>query len=102
MLPPDTNLVVLVGTLVTPPEPARHGGALRLDLTIATRSTGPPRRVDAIPVTWWDPPPELGALGVGDRVSVVAGLRRRFWATAEGRRSRLDVVASAVEPAPGG
>jgi single-stranded DNA-binding protein len=101
VVPPDTNLVVLVGTLAAPADVRRHpSGVVRLELTVATRSTGPPRRVDAIPVIWWDPPPAAHAFAVGTRLSIVGGVRRRFWATEEGRQSRLEVHASLVEAEP--
>jgi single-strand DNA-binding protein len=96
--PPDTNLVVLVGTITAPPAVRRHSsGAVRVDLTIATRDPGPPRRVDAVPIVWWDPPSGVDSIVPGTRVTVVGAVRRRFWATDSGRLSRLEVDAGTVE-----
>lgn len=98
MSPADTNLVVLAGTLVAPVVARRYAsGVVRGELTVAIRSPGPPRRVDAIPVVWWDPPADALDLAVGSHLSVVAGVRRRFWATAAGRESRLELHAAVVE-----
>lgn len=96
--PPDTNLVVLVGTITAPPGVRRHpSGVVRVDLTVATRDPGPPRRVDAVPVVWWDPPGGVDSIVPGSRVTVVGAVRRRFWATDSGRLSRLEVEAGTVE-----
>lgn len=93
----DTNLVLLAGTLVAAPIiRTLRGGGTRVDLTVAVRSVGPPRRVDAIPISCWDPPELPPDVPSGTRVTVVGAIRRRFWATDAGRESRLEVVAGQV------
>ena len=66
-------------------------------------------------MTLWDPPDELidAEPAPGHAVWVAGSVQRRFWSGAEGRRSRLEVVAdqvclrgddqteAEVEPSPG-
>ena len=56
------------------------------------------QRVDVIPVTLWDPPESLVDVepAVGSRLWVAGSVQRRFWSGADGRRSRLEVVADQV------
>jgi single-strand DNA-binding protein len=95
----DLNLVVLGGRLAAPPEVRQFESGTRLGRYLITvRSEQPARRVDVIPVTLWDPPDALvdAEPGPGRRLWVTGGVQRRFWAGAEGRRSRLEVVAEQV------
>ncbi|MFQ5555495.1 MAG: single-stranded DNA-binding protein [Acidimicrobiia bacterium] len=95
----DLNLVVLSGRLAAPPE-LREVGRSRLARYLMTvTSTNPTRRLDVVPVTVWDPPDEIAnaAPTVGMRLLTAASVQRRFWASAHGRRSRLEVVASHIE-----
>ncbi|MEX1279317.1 MAG: hypothetical protein AB1Z55_01200 [Acidimicrobiia bacterium] len=96
----DTNVVLLVGRLAGPVERRRHpmAGIDSARFEVSVRSPGPPRRVDVLPVVWWDPPPGFEDTAVGTVVQVAGGVRRRFWATEDGRTSRLDLVAGHVEP----
>jgi single-stranded DNA-binding protein len=96
----DANLVLLVGRLAGPIERRRHpiAGVDSARFEVSVRSPGPPPRVDVLPVVWWDPPAGFENLAAGSVVQVVAGVRRRFWATENGRTSRLDLVAGHVEP----
>ena len=57
----------------------------------------PERRVDVVPVTVWDPDPELEVLEAGRRVWLCGAVQRRFWEGPEGRRSRIEVVAHEVD-----
>lgn len=95
----DLNLVVLSGRLAAPPEIRQfeQGGCLARYL-ITVRSEEPRRRVDVVPVVLWDPPAELIDANPepGRRVWVAGAVQRRFWSGAEGRRSRLEVVAEQV------
>lgn len=92
------NLVFLAGAVVDPPRVRRSpAGTPRASMTVAVRSAGPPRRVDAIPITWWDPPEPAHGIGVGTPIAVVGFLRRRFWATEQGRSSRIEVHATTVD-----
>ena len=97
----DLNLVVLGGRLAAPPELRVFDSGTRLMRFLVTvRSESPRRRTDVVPVTLWNPPPSrVEALhDVGDRIWVAGAIQRRFMETAEGRRSRLEVVAAEVQP----
>lgn len=95
----ELNLVVLSGRLAAEPELRTFdSGASLLRLLVTVRSTEPRRRVDVIPVTLWNPEGEVmdSALPVGQRVWVAGSVQRRFWASDDGRRSRLEVIAHEV------
>jgi single-strand DNA-binding protein len=97
----DINLVVLGGRLAAPAEHRTFpSGAEYLRLLVTVRSNEPRRRVDVVPVTLWEPDPELvdTCAIAGTRLSVVGSLQRRFWAGEGGRRSRLELIACHVEP----
>jgi single-strand DNA-binding protein len=83
----DLNLVVLCGRLAAPAEVRTFESGSRLARYLVTVRSEEPRRVDVLPVTLWDPP---------DAVWVAGSVQRRFWSGAEGRRSRLEVVAEQV------
>ncbi|MEA2002757.1 MAG: single-stranded DNA-binding protein [Actinomycetota bacterium] len=96
----DLNLVVLLGKLAAPAELREfESGSRLLRSLITVRSDGPRRRVDVVPVTLWDPPPdhELLSAAVGENVWATGSVQRRFWSAAEGRRSRLEIVAHHVQ-----
>jgi single-stranded DNA-binding protein len=94
------NLVVLAGRLAAPVEiRTTESGSRLARLLITVCSTDPPRRVDVVPVTVWDPneslvsePPKPGRL-----MWISGAVQRRFWESIDGRRSRLEVVARHVE-----
>jgi hypothetical protein len=58
----------------------------------------PRHRVDVVPVVMWDPPDELvdAEPDPGRRLWAAGAVQRRFWTGAQGRRSRLEVVAEQV------
>jgi single-strand DNA-binding protein len=96
----NMNVVILSGRLAAPPELREfESGSALVRALVTVRSDGPRRRVDVVPVTLWDPDPGHpildAAAGVG--VWVAGSLQRRFWSTTEGRRSRLELVANAIE-----
>ena len=94
----DLNLVVLSGRLAAPPELRDFESGLRLVRYLVTVRVDEPRhRVDVLPVTLWDPPDDAPLPTVGERVWVAGAVQRRFWSNAEGRRSRLEVVAEQVK-----
>ena len=96
----DVNIAILCGTIAGPPEyRAFPSGACYLRYLVTTRTTSPRRRVDVLPVTYWDPPASLiDATGiVGQNVWIVVSVERRFWASGDGRRSRIELVAKSVE-----
>lgn len=95
----DMNLVVLCGHLAANPEKRQFDGGSRLVRYLVTvRVDRPRRRIDVVPVTYWDPPEciweDPGSRDV--RVWVAGAVQRRFWEGADGRRSRIEVVAEQV------
>lgn len=97
----DLNLVVLCGRLSSVPElRVFDSGSRLLRLLVTIRSEEPVRRLDVIPVTLWDPPDELvdTELPPGTRLWITGMVQRRFWDEPGGRRSRVEVVASQVNP----
>jgi single-stranded DNA-binding protein len=99
----DCNLVVLAGTLAAVPELREFdSGSRLLRLLVTVRTEEPRRRVDVLPVTLWDPPPDLLAetLERGRRVWVSGAAQRRFWEAQEGRRNRVEIVAEQVTVRP--
>jgi single-stranded DNA-binding protein len=95
----DLNLIVLCGRLAVDPElVVLDSGTRLIRLLVTVHSVEPRRRVDVVPVTWWDPPLELlGSKPVkGQRIWVCGSVQRRFWESPDGRRSRLEVVAEQV------
>ena len=101
----DLNLVVLCGRLAGPVEIRQFESGSRLVRYLVTVRSEEPRRVDVVPVTFWDPPDDLvdAEPAPGRAVWVAGAVQRRFWSGAEGRRSRLEVVADQVclRPEPG-
>ncbi len=96
----DLNLIVLCGRLATDPELRVFDSGTRLMRYLVTvRADYPRRRVDVLPVVLWDPPEGLieGGPRKGQRVMVVGSAQRRFWEASDGRHSRVEVVAEAVE-----
>jgi single-stranded DNA-binding protein len=90
-------MVVIAGRLAATPEMREFESGTRMTrLLVVTRQTEPRQRVDVVPVMCWDM--ELPDLEHGDRVWVAGAVQRRFWGDeAEGRRSRIEVVAKHVE-----
>lgn len=98
----DFNIVVLAGKLAAPPEVRRFESGTTLVRSLLTvRTDSPRRRVDVVPVTLWDPDPEhvIFQISTGDGIWVTGAVQRRFWSDAEGRRSRLEIVAHHLEMA---
>lgn len=95
----DLNLIVLCGRLAVDPEIREFETGSRVArLLVTVRSEEPRKRVDVVPVTWWDPGQELADESPvkGRRVWVCGSVQRRFWEAEGGRRSRLEVVAEQV------
>lgn len=95
----DLNLVVLRGRVVSPPEVLTFDSGSRvLRLLVAARSERPRRRIDVLPVSVWDPEPDLSEadVSVGGTVWVTGAVQRRFSEGADGSRSRIEIVAEHV------
>jgi single-stranded DNA-binding protein len=94
----DVNLCVLGGQLAAAPEQREFQTTRLLRLLLVVRSQTPRHRVDVVPVTWWDPPDHVWGTRFTDgaKVWVSGSVQRRFWEDADGRRSRIEVVAEHV------
>jgi single-strand DNA-binding protein len=100
----DLNVVVLGGRLAAPPEIRSFESGSRLMRCLLTvRSHRPSPRIDVVPVTLWDPPDELVETphAPGEPLIATGSVQRRFWTAADGRRSRLEIVARHVCPDEG-
>jgi single-strand DNA-binding protein len=94
-LDPTVNLVVLRGVASAPPETRVLRSGRRLaTLSVRVHALGP--SATSVPVAVWDPPAWVEALDLDDPVVVVGTLRRRFFQTATGTGSRVEVEASLV------
>lgn len=96
----DFNLFVLHGSLSSVPELRQFdSGSRLLRFLVVTRVAEPRKRTDVVPAVLWDPPDDLAQRDsqIGDRVMIVGSVQRRFWATGEGRTSRIELVARHVE-----
>jgi single-stranded DNA-binding protein len=93
----DVNVVVLMGRLSAPAEISRNDNIV-VRLLIAARSDAPTKRLDLLPVVWWNPTSdELSRIPpVGSRVTVTGSVQRRYWEGRDGRRSRIELVAEQV------
>jgi single-strand DNA-binding protein len=92
----DLNMVVLNGRLAAPPEHrVLESGSRMARLLVAVRSEEPHSRLDILPVVWWEPEEEFVAAppDVGSRVWITGSIQRRYWESADGRRSKIEVVA---------
>lgn len=95
----DLNLIVLCGQLATDAElRVFESGSRLIRFLVTVRADSPPRRVDVVPVTLWDPPGELvDRPGLkGQRIWICGSVQRRYWESPDGRRSRIEVVAEQV------
>lgn len=95
----DVNELVLNGRLALAPEyRVLESGSRMARLLVAVRSEEPHSRLDVLPVVWWEPDEEFVAAPpkVGSRVSIIGSVQRRYWESADGRRSKVEVVATDV------
>ncbi len=95
----DLNLIVVCGRMASEPEIRRFDSGSRMArLLITVRSDQPHRRIDVLPVSWWDPDDAFleSPPAVGSRLWISGAVQRRFWDGENGRRSRLEIVAEHV------
>ena len=96
-MPMDVNELVLNGRLAAAPDyRVLESGSRMARLLVAVRSEVPHSRLDVLPVVWWEPEDEFVAAPpqVGERVRITGSVQRRYWESADGRRSKLEVVAA--------
>lgn len=97
----DLNIIVLSGRLAAEPEVrVFDSGATMVRLLVTVRSTAPRRRVDVVPVVLWDPDETtVDSLrdSRGSGIWIAGSVQRRFWSSSEGKVSRIEVTASAIE-----
>ncbi len=93
----DLNLVVLLGRLAAPPDIVTNDD-VRVRLLVAVRSEWPAKRLDLIPVMWWNPAEDdlSGLPEVGAQVWATGAVQRRYWEGPDGRRSRIEMIAEHV------
>ena len=89
----DLNLVIICGRVAAEPEIRTFESGSKLIRCLVTTRLEEPKRTDVVPVTLWDPPPETEAITLGDRVWATGTIQRRFWGGADGRKSRLEIIA---------
>lgn len=95
----DMNMVLLEGRLAAQPEHRLLDSGSRMTrLLVAVRSDEPHSRLDVLPVVWWEPNDEFTGAPpqVGSRILVTGSLQRRYWESADGRRSKIEAVANQV------
>ena len=95
----DLNMVVLRGRLAAAPEHrVLDSGSRMARLLVAVRSDEPHARLDVVPVVWWEPEDEFVAAppAVGSRILLTGSVQRRYWESADGRRSKIEVVAANI------
>lgn len=92
----DFNVVVVAGRLAVDPEITTfESGSSVMRLLVTVRSDYPRARIDVIPVTLWDPSPELIAEKPvrGTGIWAAGAVQRRFWSSSSARQSRIEIVA---------
>jgi len=95
----SVNMVVLNGKLAAVPENRILDSGIRMmRLLVAVRSEQPNNRLDVLPVVWWEPDDEFVAATptTGRGVWITGSIQRRFWESADGRRSKIELVAAHV------
>lgn len=93
----DLNVALIHGKLAAPIEVQTYpSGAVANRLLVTVVTHDPVKRVDVLPVTVWDDDTLDLDAPIGSSVHVRAQIRRRFWAAEDGRRSRLELVASEI------
>jgi single-strand DNA-binding protein len=88
------NVALLRGRCSSPPEVrVLASGQTIAQLQVTTRTSD---QAVSVPVAVWDPPAWIESLDSGDDVLVLGRVRRRFFRTAAGTGSRVEVDAEYV------
>ena len=89
------NRLVLHGTVAAAPQERTFpSGARMARVLVCVRQE---HRTDVLPVTVWDPEPELLAAERGAGIQIVGEVHRRFWTDSEGRHSQMIAAADTVK-----
>lgn len=90
------NLAVLIGRCSNPPAVKELPSGSRVaNFSVAVkREEHEP--ATSVPVAVWDPSGWLAELDVDDEVVVIGRVHRRFWRSASGTESRVEVIADTV------
>ncbi len=91
------NVVILQGSLSSAPVARTLPSGDRL-VTYEVTVRDPGLRTESVPVVWFGPPDRATALEAGIEVTISGRVRRRFYRSPAGTRSRTEVVADAVWP----
>ncbi len=95
----DLNLVVLRGQLAQRPDVIQMAaGSEYIRYLVTVRTRAPKRRVDVIPVIYWNPGhgEMLREAPRGSGIYVVAQAQRRFYVGLGGRKSKVEIIATSV------
>lgn len=85
------NVTVLQGVLSSDPRRRElPSGSILVNWELTTETDGTKQ---SVPVTWFDPPKSIEAIGAGDEVVVVGSVRRRFYRAHGQTISSTEVVA---------
>jgi single-strand DNA-binding protein len=92
--PPSLNLAVVRGQCSSPAAVrVLESGQALAQLQVTTRAHD---QALSVPIAVWDPPGWVEALDTGDEVVVLGRVRRRFFRTASGTASRVELEAELV------
>ena len=95
------NYFKIVGKVAAKPETRTFANGSSLARMLISCYLGRPHsRCDVLPVSIWDPEDSILNLERGNQVSVEGQVHRRFWTDAEGRHSRVELVALGTEILP--
>ena len=89
------NVALIRGECSTTPDVRLLESGSRV-ASLAVRCPAADGRTTSVPVTVWEPPSWVEALGPGDHVVVVGALRRRFYRGAGGVGSRVDLESTGI------
>jgi len=85
------NVVLLQGVLSSQPrERSLPSGSLLLNWEVTTDLLGAKQ---SVPVSWFDPPKSVQLIQVGDEVTVLGSIRRRFYKAGAQTVSSTEVLA---------
>jgi single-strand DNA-binding protein len=91
----SVNLAVVRGVCSSPAEVrVLPSGSTLVLLQVTTRTAGD--QAISVPIVAWDPPASVSEFDVGDELVALGRVRRRFFRTAGGTASRVEIEAEQV------